>query len=604
MELKLSIIIPTYNSFTKKQGSLELCVASLFKQTLMGKNELIIVDDGSTDITRRYLNTLSDISDNLDIKVIFKEHEGNRAKARNIGAEKSCGKLLLFMDDDVLLLGNNCIVNVLKLWKNKTFMCGAKRYWTYPTWNDREILRWIYNSDYESIKKSSFVPRGLNRYNGCRDLLEFSFLSNFGVVSRKDFFDAGGFDEGYAGWGYEETDLMFRLLYKGLKFINLWPLIEILHLNHPLGKSEVVLTDENRRKYYSKIREKGVIFKVNHLFGVFEDDGKDIFQEITETDKNNQINQSFSSSIYQSKIKMHKHIPKRKGVLPKERDCPFISIIIPTYNSFESKKGSIELVLTSLQNQIVFKEYEVIVIDDGSDDNTINFLEDYSFRNLPFSFRYIKLKHSGNRSKCRNVGAKKARGRFLLFLDDDTVFLSDHELDKIISKCKSKKFLCGAKRFWSFVTWNRDQFLVALKEHDYSFLKNKCILPLGINRRKGFRDLFEYSFIANCGVVAKKDFLKTGGFDENTFDGWGREDVDLMLRLYLNNLKFVNLYKQVSVLHLNHPIKQEEAEKRELYFEKYEKQEKRYGYIFKVNHLFGIYENDGNDILIPITPQY
>ena len=170
----------------------------------------------------------------------------------------------------------------------------------------------------------------------------------------------------------------------------------------------------------------------------------------------------------------------------------------------------------------------------------------------------------------------EAKGDLLFFLDDDTIFLSDDGLEKLITTYKPGFFLCGAKRFWSHITWDRNQFFKRIKQNNYQKIRKNIFLPVGINRRKGFRDLYEYSFLSNCGLVAKSDFMKVKGFDEEIFCGWGREDVDLMFRLYLNNVKFINLFDKLSVLHLNHCISSQDAEKRELYFKKYEQRDDEY----------------------------
>lgn len=391
-------------------------------------------------------------------------------------------------------------------------------------------------------------------------------------------------------------------------------MIDILHLNHPLGKSETILTCENRDRYHAKTHNEGVIFKVNHLFGVFEDDGTDVFTKYNPNCRRKlkelefTINKEKASDIYTRSKRQYKDseiivFETKYGHSYSYNNEPTVSIIVPTYNSFEFRKGSIELVLASLEMQ-TYRDYEVIIVDDCSTDQTEYFILDYvkKYEHSPFGLKYIKLlDYNGNRSKCRNIGVSEAKNNLLLFLDDDMIFLSDDSLTEIVGIYQPNHFLCGAKRFWSSVNWDRNLILCAIKTQNFELIRNKYILPFGINRRKGFRDLFEYSFLANCGLVSKTDFVNVGGFDETTFDGWGREDVDLMLRLYLNNVCFTNLCDEVSALHLNHPIKQVDAKRREFYFERYEENERRYGYIFKVNHLFGIFENDGIDILVPIN---
>ena len=90
-----------------------------------------------------------------------------------------------------------------------------------------------------------------------------------------------------------------------------------------------------------------------------------------------------------------------------------VSIIIPTYNRTQYLK----LTLDSIKNQN-FKDYEVIVIDDGTpgDDNLL-LCEKYE------KVAYVKIPNSGGPSKPRNIGISKALGKYIAFVDDDDIWL-------------------------------------------------------------------------------------------------------------------------------------------------------------------------------------
>lgn len=90
-----------------------------------------------------------------------------------------------------------------------------------------------------------------------------------------------------------------------------------------------------------------------------------------------------------------------------------VSIIIPTYNRTQYLK----LTLDSIKNQN-FKDYEVIVIDDGTpgDDNLL-LCEKYE------KVAYVKIPNSGGPSKPRNIGISKAVGKYIAFVDDDDIWL-------------------------------------------------------------------------------------------------------------------------------------------------------------------------------------
>ncbi len=90
----ISIVTPTHN----RCGWLKEMVASVFAQTI-GSWELIIVDDASTDETWSWLQGLGDAR----VRKIRLAQHAERSKARNLGLQGAKGRLILFLDDDLLL---------------------------------------------------------------------------------------------------------------------------------------------------------------------------------------------------------------------------------------------------------------------------------------------------------------------------------------------------------------------------------------------------------------------------------------------------------------------------------------------------------------------
>lgn len=91
-----------------------------------------------------------------------------------------------------------------------------------------------------------------------------------------------------------------------------------------------------------------------------------------------------------------------------------ISVIIPTYNEKESLGDCIE----SLGTQ-TFKDFEIIVVDDGSTDGTVQVLENLA-SSLP-NFKFVRELHKGP-GAARNLGAKHANGNILVLVDADMTF--------------------------------------------------------------------------------------------------------------------------------------------------------------------------------------
>ncbi len=116
-------------------------------------------------------------------------------------------------------------------------------------------------------------------------------------------------------------------------------------------------------------------------------------------------------------------------------DIPFFSVIIPTYNRAQFLPRTINSVLTQ-----TFDNWELIIIDDGSTDNTKAVVETF------MEDKRIRYIHQENqeRSISRNNGAKHSRADYLCFLDSDDEYLPNHlQLfhDAIISKNYPKGML-------------------------------------------------------------------------------------------------------------------------------------------------------------------
>lgn len=108
---------------------------------------------------------------------------------------------------------------------------------------------------------------------------------------------------------------------------------------------------------------------------------------------------------------------------------PIISVIIPAYNESDGILGCLE----SISAQ-TFDDFEIIVVDDGSKDNTVKVCEDYAEREP--RLRVIK-KVNGGVSSARNAGLRVARGEYYYFADaDDFVLPTCFEL--LIEQAESK----------------------------------------------------------------------------------------------------------------------------------------------------------------------
>ncbi|MGB4270042.1 MAG: glycosyltransferase family A protein, partial [Spirochaetota bacterium] len=93
---------------------------------------------------------------------------------------------------------------------------------------------------------------------------------------------------------------------------------------------------------------------------------------------------------------------------------PFFSVVIPTFNRAHLITRAVESVLMQK-----FTDYECLVIDDGSTDNTFQVLSPYTKQ-----IQYIYTQHAGV-SKARNRGIQQAQGEWIAFLDSDDMWLPE-----------------------------------------------------------------------------------------------------------------------------------------------------------------------------------
>ena len=107
---------------------------------------------------------------------------------------------------------------------------------------------------------------------------------------------------------------------------------------------------------------------------------------------------------------------------------PFFSVVIPTYNQDELLKKALNSVIAQKEN------YEIIIIDNFSNDKTEEVVKNYKQKSL----KYIKKNNNGVIGISRNEGIKNSNGSWIAFLDSDD-FWHDKRLEIIENFLKKNK---------------------------------------------------------------------------------------------------------------------------------------------------------------------
>ncbi len=208
-----------------------------------------------------------------------------------------------------------------------------------------------------------------------------------------------------------------------------------------------------------------------------------------------------------------------------------MSIILRVVRSGKNLKKS----LNSLLDQTIKKEvYEIIAVDDASKDNSADILRSYGDKLI-----VIKNDRPLGGPKCRNIAAKKAKGKIILFTDVDCIAdenllknhmmsHSIHESSAVIGNINWEKD--GSKSlFLEFI--EQSEFWVRQTAHDISDPENVSYL---------------YTYGANMSLP-KKVFFSIGMADERIFPGY-YSDTELGYRLNKNGIKIV-YNKDAKVFH-------------------------------------------------------
>ncbi len=210
-------------------------------------------------------------------------------------------------------------------------------------------------------------------------------------------------------------------------------------------------------------------------------------------------------------------------------DAPQISVVIPAYNA----EPWIGETLQSFAQQ-TFRDFEVIVVDDGSSDGTVEVAE--SFREL-VRLKVIRGKRSGAPARPCNVGVTEAQGRLILPCDSDDLAAPDRlrkmneawqtidEQDCLIfsdySEIDGEGNAVTASKLSSYARLNPTS-LKKLAEDTY-------FLPAVT----AFDALVMGCFIRPCSVaIPKRVIVQVGGYDEKLRNG---QDYDLFLRIAHQN---------------------------------------------------------------------
>jgi glycosyltransferase involved in cell wall biosynthesis len=244
----------------------------------------------------------------------------------------------------------------------------------------------------------------------------------------------------------------------------------------------------------------------------------------------------------------------------------YFSIIIPTFNRLDM----LVRVLDALDAQIDAPPFEVIVVSDGSTDDTDRVMA----QRKGITFR---SQANGGPGRARNHGASLARGKFVLFIGDDTVpeprFLAEHA--RVHRESGDDRFLACL----GYTGWPRGSRVTAFMDYinDYGLQFGYKLIQDG--------EIVPFNFFYTSNISIDRELLGGQPFD-TTFPSAAWEDIELAYRLDAQGLKI--RYNARAVTRHYHPMNVDSFARRQytvgksgaIFFQKHP----------ELGHFLGVYE--------------
>ena len=244
--VQISVIIPTYNNKTY----ISVVVQHLLEQNLAGpKYEIIIVDDGSDDQTEAAINKIAEaahLNSELNFTYIYFPRQTERSMgdnqfragiARNLGVKYASGNILAFLDSDIVV-GKDYLQNLLDLHKTNDVVQGRR----FELTKEKSHKNTCYEKI--SVKDDTYIVdhghwetflSGKTPWNEIPSGWEYTCTHSLSITTSW-FKKMGWFRKTFIFYGFEDTELGFRLWRAGARFkLNEQ---KVFHLYHADQRSE------------------------------------------------------------------------------------------------------------------------------------------------------------------------------------------------------------------------------------------------------------------------------------------------------------------------------------------------------------------------------
>lgn len=205
---------------------------------------------------------------------------------------------------------------------------------------------------------------------------------------------------------------------------------------------------------------------------------------------------------------------KRKKLLFEDHELPSVSVIIPAYNEEKSMAKTLDSILFTK-----YPNFEVIIVDDGSKDNTLKIAKNYQSKKVK-----VFSKKNGGKASALNFGIAKAKGEILFTMDADT-FVDEKSMIKMVRYFKNPEVMSVTP---AMIIHKPKTILQRVQSIEYLS---------GLFLRKVFASLNAIYISPGAFSAYRKSFFEEyGGYDEENIT----EDLEMALRIQFNGYKTEN----------------------------------------------------------------
>ncbi|MBQ8603615.1 MAG: glycosyltransferase [Oscillospiraceae bacterium] len=447
---------------------LEECINSVLNQTY-GNFELIMVDDHSS--WDNVVPVLKKYESDERVKVIYRTTNGHISVATNDGINIATGDYIVFMDCDDTIEPHALYEFALKL-------------------NENPQLDFIYSDDNKITEDGTIRHMPFFKPDWSPDLFMTMMYTNHLAVYRTSIVkEAGGLRTAYNG--SQDYDFTLRFMEKSD--------------NSKVGHIPQVL-------YNWRERKESVAYAMN---------SKNYAAEASCCAKEDYIRRNGLDAFME-------YIPglSQYRIVYNVKDDPLVSIIIPSKDHPDILRQCID----SIKKYTAYSNYEIIVVDNGSDDENKKIISDYLDKQ---GVEYIYKAEKFNFSAMCNRGAQTAKGEYLLFLNDDIEIFMPHWLERMLGHAQQPHAgAVGAKLYYPNSTMIQHTGVTNSPSYGpvHSFMNLNDMTPyyFGLN----WADYNAIAVTGACLMVGRDKFYRVGGFDENLPVAYN--DVKLCFALHRN----------------------------------------------------------------------